>query len=145
MPAPQVALRSVTAFGRVDPVKFGVWHPFAAAADAAPGLPGLLQTRAEDAIAYPRGKSAMVLYAGSRPDETLRDYVPAAGGPLLRRAKAHGARWVRFGETATPELELERLMTQFEERFGTLPVGNAAAADEEAVPNPDKGESTPNG
>lgn len=130
-------------------MKFGAWHPFAAAADTAPGLPGLLQTRAEDALGYPLGKSAMVLYAGSRSNETLRDYVPGAGASLLRRAKAHGARWVRFGETATPELELERLMTQFRERFGTLPVGNAAAADEETDPNPDpnsdKGASTPNG
>jgi hypothetical protein len=119
-------------------VKFGVWHPFAAAADTAPQVPGLLQTRAEDAIEYPRGKSAMVLYAGSRSNETLRDYVPAGGAAALRRAKAHGARWVRFGETATPELELERLMSQFLERFGTLPVGNAAAADAD----PDKGAST---
>ena len=132
-------------------MKFGVWHPFAAAADAAPGLPGLLQTRAEEAIIYPRGKSAMVLYAGSRSNQTLREYVPAAGAPLLRRAKAHGARWVRFGETATPQVELDRLMAQFQERFGTLPVGNAAAADEDPDadrdpdPNPDEGASTPNG
>ena len=111
-------------------MKFGVWHPLAEASSAAPDLPGLLQARVEAPVPYPRGKSAMVLYAGCRADETLRRYLPAAGAQALRRASAHGARWVRFGETAAPERELERLTRQFRDRFGAPPLANADAADE---------------
>jgi hypothetical protein len=109
-------------------VKFGVWHPFGEASSAAPDLPGLLQARAEAPVPYPRGKSAMVLYAGCRADETLLRYLRGAGVEALRCASAHGARWVRFGETATPERELERLTRQFRDRFGAPPLGNADGA-----------------
>jgi hypothetical protein len=128
-------------------VKFGVWHPVAEASTAAPDWPGLLQARAEELVPYPRGKSAMVLYAACRPDETLRRYVRAAtGAAALRRAAAHGARWVRFGQTAAPERELSRLTSQFQQRFGALPAGNAAEDSDPDQPHDHpEGARTPNG
>ena len=46
-------------------VKFGAWFPIESAATEAPDGPGVLQIRADDLLDYPRGKSAMVLYAHS--------------------------------------------------------------------------------
>lgn len=107
-------------------MKFGIWHPFAEAPQAAPDAPGLLQARADALLRYPRGKSAMVLYAGCKAHETLRRYICDGGAALLDRAAATGARWVRFGETPRPEHELDRLNRQFLDRFGAPPAGNAA-------------------
>ena len=133
--------RSPAVPDRVRAVKFGVWHPFAEASNAAPDGPGLLQARADALLAYPRGKSAMVLYAGTPSQGTLRRYVREAGAPALRRANACGARWVRFGETPAPERELARLTAQFQDRFGAPPAGNA-----ELTPPPSStGARTPNG
>lgn len=130
-------------------MKFGVWHPVAEASAAAPDWPGLLQARAEALVPYPRGKSAMVLYAACGPDETLRRYVCASAGlAALRRANAHGARWVRFGQTATPERDLSRLAGQFQERFGAPPLGNAHEDSDDDSDKPHEhpeGARTPNG
>jgi hypothetical protein len=134
------ATRSGAVPDRVRAVKFGVWHPFAEASAAAPDGPGLLQARADALLPYPRGKSAMVLYAGTPAQDTLRHYVRDAGAPVLRRADACGARWVRFGETPSPERELARLLAHFQDRFGAPPAGNA-----ETSPTPSStGARTPN-
>lgn len=126
-------------------MKFGVWHPVAEALTAAPDWPGLLQARAEAPVPYPRGKSAMVLYAACRSDETLRRYVRAAvGDAVVRRATVHGARWIRFGQTAAPERELSRLTSQFQQRFGALPAGNAEEDRDHLHEHPE-GARTPNG
>ena len=85
-------------------VHFGAWHKISDARTAAPEVAGVLQTRAEGAMDYRSGRSAMVLYACSDPDETLRRFVAGArrasnraGGqrgraldPLCRGAQAAG-------------------------------------------------------
>ena len=93
---------------------------------AAPAAPGVLQARAERPLPYPRGKSAMVYYGASAADEDLRGYVTGRGAGALRRAGDAGARFIRFGTTARPQPELERLVTQFTGRFGAPPLANIA-------------------
>jgi hypothetical protein len=106
-------------------VTFGPWHPLERALAAAPSRPGLLQLRADALLAFPRGKSAMVLYAATKVDETLVEFVEGRGGPRLARAAACGACLVRFAEAALPEVELERLLQRFTDRFGASPPANA--------------------
>ena len=89
-------------------------------------MPGIVQLRAEGIFAYARGQSAMVYYACSAPEQTLRDFIIHSGSDLLRRAEQQGACFIRFGETARPEHDLMRLLTRFEERFGSPPIANAA-------------------
>jgi len=74
---------------------------------------------------YRSGRSAMVLYACSRPDETLRGFVAGRGARELARAVNAGARWIRFAEASDPKPEMERLLQGFVERFGGLPISNA--------------------
>ncbi len=88
---------------------------------------------------YRVGRSAMVMYACSDPDETLRGFVTGRGARQLERAVSAGARWIRFAEAAQPQDELDRLLKGFVERFGSLPISNAtsrrgaaAAGDERA-------------
>jgi len=107
-------------------VNFGIWHELMAAPAAAPAAPGVLQARAEQPLPYPRGKSAMVFYGASVAGEDLRGYVTGRGAGELRQASDAGARFVRFGVTARPESELERLLGQFVARFGAPPTGNAS-------------------
>jgi hypothetical protein len=105
-------------------VKFGVWHPIETAAAMAPDEPGVLQTRSDDLLAYPRGRSAMVLYGHSASEGSLRTFVNGAGAVDLGRAAGAGARWIRFAETSEPEEDFERLLDHFVERFGSAPVAN---------------------
>ena len=72
-------------------VHFGVWHPISEASTAAPEAAGVLQTRAEGVMDYRAGRSAMVLYACTRPDETLRGFVAGRGARELD-ARGHGGR-----------------------------------------------------
>jgi hypothetical protein len=76
---------------------------------------------------YRVGRSAMVLYACSEPDETLRGFVTGRGARQIERAVSAGARWIRFAVAAQPHDELERLLKGFVERFGSLPISNASS------------------
>jgi hypothetical protein len=107
-------------------VHFGVWHPISQAGTAAPEAAGVLQTRAEGVMDYRSGRSAMVLYACSAADETLRGFVAGRGARELDRAISAGARWIRFAPTPNPRRELDRLLEGFVERFGSPPISNAA-------------------
>ena len=107
-------------------VNFGGWLPLVDARASAPESPGVLQARGDALVAYPRGRSAMLLYAASRADETLRGYVGGRGAPAIDRAREAGARYVRFGGAAAPEHERDRLLAQFTARFGASPVVNAS-------------------
>ena len=107
------------------PVHFGAWHPISEASAAAPDVPGVLQTRAEGAMDYRVGRSAMVMYACAAEGETLRRFVAGRGARELQRAVAAGARWIRFAEVANAPAELDRLLKTFTERFGSLPIANA--------------------
>jgi hypothetical protein len=108
------------------PVRFGEWHPIESAAAEAPDGPGVLQIRADDLLEYPRGKSAMVLYAHSASEGSLRGYLSGNGQSDLGRATRAGARWIRFAETSEPEDDFERLLDHFVERFGAPPLGNGS-------------------
>ena len=105
-------------------MRFGPWHPLARAVELAPARPGVLQLRGEALLPLPQGKSAMVLYAGSNEGQGLDAFVRGPGATVLEEAMALGACWIRFGESERPELELARLLANFEERFGALPPGN---------------------
>jgi hypothetical protein len=119
-------------------VNFGGWLSLDDAPALAPEAPGLMQARGATLLTYPRGKSAMVLYACSRPDETLRHYVGGRGAQALGRASAIGARFVRFGAARAPAAELDRLLRHFTDRFGALPAANAnAEADADAETSSD--------
>jgi hypothetical protein len=109
-------------------VKFGEWHPIETASTTAPDAPGVLQMRADDLLDYPRGKSAMVLYAHSASEGSLRNFVGGPGATDVGRATGLGGRWIRFAETSDPEDDFERLLDHFVERFGAPPVGNGASA-----------------
>jgi hypothetical protein len=106
-------------------VRFGRWLPIDQALQEAPAAPGLLQARGEHLVELPRGKSAMLLYAGC-PDgsQSLHAFVAGTGAPLLAAAAELGARWVRFAEASDPQAQLARLLLQFEERFGATPLAN---------------------
>jgi hypothetical protein len=73
----------------------------------------------------------MILYARSPADETLRTYVVGLGTPDLGRAVAAGALWIRFGVTAAPERDFDRLMLRFARRFGARPLVNQVDMDDE--------------
>jgi hypothetical protein len=120
-------------FVMLRPVHFGAWHPILEASAVAPDASGVLQTRAEGIMDYRAGRSAMVMYACSGPGETLRGYVAGRGARDLQRAVAAGARWIRVGETADAQAELDRHLRSFVERFGSLPIGNTGAAARRAV------------
>jgi hypothetical protein len=109
-------------------VNFGPWVPIESAAAEAPDAPGVLQSRAEDLIDYPTGKSAMVLYAHCPSLGSLRDFLHASGAADLGRARDAGAKWVRFAETSEPEASFERLLDHFVERFGAPPLANGTTA-----------------
>ncbi len=99
------------------------------AINEAPNAPGVVQMRAEAIFAYQKGQSAMVHYACSAPDQTLREFMSRCGPNLLCKAEEHGARWIRFAEATKPEHELMRLLKRFEERFGSRPIGNETRSD----------------
>ena len=68
----------------------------------------------------------MIYYGASRPDDTLSAFVTGAGAGALDHARSLGASLVRFGATAAPGAELDRLLRRFVERFGAPPVANDA-------------------
>ena len=105
-------------------MRFGPWLPLLEAHDTAPAAPGVLQARGEALVELPRGKSAMLLYAASMPDESLQAFVRGRGAPLLAAASRLGACWVRFAESPRPDSELSRLLRIFVERFGAAPPTN---------------------
>jgi hypothetical protein len=109
-------------------VHFGAWHKISDASKAAPETAGVLQTRAEGAMDYRSGRSAMVLYACSEPEETLQRFVAGRGARQIERAVSAGARWIRFAEAPQPQDELDRLLKGFVERFGSLPISNAGTS-----------------
>lgn len=115
-------------------MRFGPWISVAERAASAPEVAGVLQVRGDGLLAYPRGRSAMLLYAPSGPARTLRGFLgelPAADAAALERALALGARWIRFGASVTPEVDCARLLAQFTERFGAPPAAhdNGAGSD----------------
>jgi len=116
-------------------VHFGVWHPISQAGTAAPEAAGVLQTRAEGVMDYRSGRSAMVFYACSAADETLRGFVAGRGARDLDRAISAGARWIRFAPTPEPRRELDRLLEGFIERFGSPPISNSASVRRAAAKN----------
>lgn len=108
---------------------FGEWIPLTLEGVArCPDAPGAVQVSTEDRrlIAYPKGKSAMVFYfyAQRSAREALRrafadelDERGARGeGPLVFRVMAGGD---------DVKAHLERLFTEFEERFGDAPTLHA--------------------
>src|SRR5690349_2394448 len=76
---------------------------------------------------YRAGRSAMVFYACTAADETLRGFVAGRGARDLDRAISAGARWIRFAATPEPRRELDRLLEGFVERFGSPPISNSTA------------------
>jgi len=121
-------------------VHFGAWHPISEATAAAPEAAGVLQARAEGAMDYLSGRSAMVMYLCTAPTETLRGFVSGGGARRIARAVSAGARWIRFAEAPDPADELDRLLRLFVERFGSPPIGNSSAA-AGGTPTPTKSES----
>ena len=115
-------------------MRFGAWIPIGSAAATAPEGPGVLQTRSDDLLAYPQGRSAMVYYAHCPSGSSLRGFVTGIGATDLMRATEAGARWIRFAETSEPETDFERLLDHFVERFGAPPVANGANAAPSATP-----------
>ena len=98
-------------------MSFGRWQSLAAA--TVPRRRGVLQARlADELLAYPSGKSAMVYYDAdedlARALERLGAVVPPGTNVL-----------VRFSECDDPASELGRARDQFVRRFGAPPKWNA--------------------
>ena len=81
----------------------------------------MLQVRGDKLFDLPGGKSAMILYAATQPDQPLDEFVADAARPALERAAGLGARYIRFAPSAHPQQQLARLLANFDERFGALP------------------------
>jgi hypothetical protein len=117
---------AVTGDFRYSPgVVFGPWQPLDSAPATAPSQPGVLQIRGDALVELPRGKTAMLLYAASAPDQALHEFVTTEAAPAIGRAVALGARYIRFALSARPQEELARLLANFDERFGALPPAHA--------------------
>ena len=98
-----------------DHVQFGRWYPLAEAGDHTPQSEGVLQLRvASGLVDYPRGKSAMVLYAHAH---DLR-----AAARVLAGAYAGQDLWCRHLIEVDPTIDLAtfcaKLRDEFERRFG---------------------------
>lgn len=105
-------------------MRFGRWYPLAEAGALAPEGEGVLQLRiASGLLDYPRGKSAMVLYAHA-PD--LR-----AAAQALAVAYAGRGLLCRHLIERTDEIDLaafcEKLRGEFVARFGRSPMFEALA------------------
>ncbi len=85
--------------------------------------------RAESIFKYERGQSAMVYYTCSQDDEPLCDFMTRCGDAFVSHARANGACLIRYGETQNPKRELARLLRNFQDRFGSQPIGNHASND----------------
>ncbi|MDC0717948.1 hypothetical protein [Nannocystis bainbridge] len=97
-------------------MKFGPWVPLSEAAARLPPAAGVLQVRLrEGLVRYPRGKSAMVVYAGAADvaglAAELNERHPAA--PWLCRTSV--------GPCPDPSAAAARLRAEFDERFGSCP------------------------
>lgn len=96
---------------------FGRWQKLAAA--TVPRRRGVLQARVADGLHdYPTGKSAMVYYDA---DEDLAAALARLGAVIPPGADV----LIRFGECANPTHELQRLLSDFERRFGARPLWQA--------------------
>lgn len=97
-------------------MKFGAWFPLSEAADRLPAAPGVLQCRLrEGLVRYPRGKSAMVHYAGAADVRRLAASLSAAHPD---------ARWLcraSLGPCPDPEAAAARMLADFAQRFGSCP------------------------
>ena len=96
-------------------VQFGRWYALADAGDHAPETAGVLQLRvATGLVDYPRGKSAMVLYAHT---EDVR-----AAARALANTHAGKDLWCRHLIEVDPDIDLAafcaKLREEFERRFG---------------------------
>lgn len=97
-------------------MKFGAWHRLNDAPERLPPRAGVLQVRLERGLVrYPRGKSAMIRYAGAADVRRLAAELAAAspGAPWLCR--------VSEGDCPDPEAAAARLIAEFHERFGACP------------------------
>jgi hypothetical protein len=97
-------------------MRFGAWFPLPEAADHLPAAPGVLQVRLrEGLVRYPRGKSAMIHYAGAADVRQLAADLSAAHpvAPWLCRAS--------LGPCPDPAAAAARLRAEFAERFGSCP------------------------
>ena len=97
-------------------MRFGRWVRLAEAADEMSEEPGVFQLRLERGlVAYPRGRSAMILYGAGRSLRAAVAEVAAAhpGAPWLARAAV--------GPVADPEAALAGLIADFAARFGAAP------------------------
>lgn len=97
-------------------MRFGPWHRLHEAAAAAPQAAGVLQVRLETGlVVYPRGKSAMILYAAA---DDLR-----AACSRLAAEHPHAAWLCRFdrGSAGEPRAAAEALIADFVDRFGQAP------------------------
>ena len=97
-------------------MRFGAWVRLCDAAGVAPAAPGVLQVRREvGLVEYPRGRSAMILYAAA---DELR------GACERLAAQNPGAAWlVRWNRDPVddPARDAARLIAEFVERFGEAP------------------------
>lgn len=100
-------------------MRFCPWYPLADAGDLAPVGEGVLQIRlATGLVDYPRGKSAMVLYAHA-PDlrAAARGFASAhPGADLLCRHLIEIPSATDLGAFCA------KLRAEFERRFGALPL-----------------------
>lgn len=97
-------------------MKFGPWYPLSEAADRLPAAPGVLQVRLrEGLVRYPRGKSAMIHYAGAADVAALAAALAARfpDAPWLGRASV--------GPCPDPTAAAAGLLADFDERFGSCP------------------------
>jgi hypothetical protein len=81
----------------------------------------VVQARAEQLRAYPKGRSAMVFYAATEANESLAAWTAGRGAVLLAQAACTGATLVRFADTVDPPRALALLLARFVERFGLYP------------------------
>ncbi|MBA3820934.1 MAG: hypothetical protein H0X17_18755 [Deltaproteobacteria bacterium] len=99
-------------------MQFGRWYPLTDAGGHAPASEGVLQLRrATGLLDYPRGKSAMVLYAHA-PDVR-------AAAQALARAHPGDDLWCRHLIEIEGTTDLAafcaKLRAEFERRFGSVP------------------------
>ncbi len=101
-------------------MRFGPWYPLADAPSHAPRRPGVFQVRRERGLVqYPRGRAAMVHYdAGPQLRAAVTAFATAHPGAALL------CRWSR-DPAPDPAAALERLLRDFEARFGAPPRDDA--------------------
>jgi hypothetical protein len=114
-------------------LRFSSWYPLApdAIEANAPEAAGVYEVRVYGPLlAYPKGRSAMVLYGATGDHaQTLRKalrVLSERGLPAAARS-AVGSHQVYFRTAAAqrPHEELRRRLADFQMRFGAHPIGNA--------------------